>query len=213
MSSHEDPSGLHPEEPLQKLERSSLNISIRSREGPSTRVPPSSEVDRGKESHGIQPESDRDRETHEEESGGTVPFWKLINPDYSEISVGYARKTKSSRKRKEILRFLCTVLSDVGNRETNTVYSIDIITMPRVEINKRLEYCELRNWMINEDQNTTLGKWEIFLNVINSLKLYNEKVFLQDYKFLHDNSRKEWDTLNSVFEKLGPKLNTSMGNA
>ena len=68
MSGHEDPIGLHPEEPLPKLERSSLNISIRSREGPSTRVPPSSEVDRGKESHGIQPESDRDRETHEEES-------------------------------------------------------------------------------------------------------------------------------------------------
>ena len=70
MSSHDDPSGLHPEEPLQKLERSSLNIIIGSGEGPSTRVPPSSEVDRGKESHGIQPESDREKKTDEKEKSG-----------------------------------------------------------------------------------------------------------------------------------------------
>ena len=50
MSGHEGPTGLNPEEPLSTNVRSSLSISIGGREESSTRVPPTTEVDRGKES-------------------------------------------------------------------------------------------------------------------------------------------------------------------
>ena len=77
MSDHKNPSGLYPEEQASSNNRS---------------APISSEVEKGKESDEVQTESDRDRETHEEELGGEIPFCKLVDSDYSKISVGYARR-------------------------------------------------------------------------------------------------------------------------
>ena len=66
MSDQGNPSGLDPEEPASSNMRSSL-ISIGSRERSSTTVHPASEVVKGKEENEVQPDSVKERETHEKE--------------------------------------------------------------------------------------------------------------------------------------------------
>ena len=89
MSEQEQPLGLHPDEPVSSNIRSSLSITIPSRERTSSTVPISevigSVVDMGKETENVESESDKQRE-----SGNIPPFLKVIDK-YNKVSDGYAK--------------------------------------------------------------------------------------------------------------------------
>ena len=66
---------------------------------------------------------------------------------------------------------MCTILNDDEYKEGNNVYSFEIMKMSRDEMNDRLQTCNLRNWVIDRSYNLTLGKWDVFINTMNSLTL------------------------------------------
>ena len=143
--SHTSSNGENSPNSNNKVERSSLSIHISNSNSKNT-VKSNNEgsnpvFDRGKnESVETQDEGGSDIDRYER-----PPFERILNDDYTKINYGYDRRPKNSRKLKDVLRFLCTIVNDNVYKEGNTVYSFDIMNMTRDEINDRLKQRNLKD--------------------------------------------------------------------